>query len=39
MQNPYQIIQPCVKNLTNAWAYYLYHREEIESQITENKAA
>lgn len=27
------------EDLTNAWAYYLYHQEEIESQITENKAA
>lgn len=26
------------EDLTNAWAYYRLHREEIEQQIVENKA-
>src|SRR3990172_8633625 len=27
------------EDLTNAWAYYRTHREEIEQQVTENEAA
>jgi len=26
------------EDLANAWAYYFYHREEIENQIRENEA-
>jgi uncharacterized protein (DUF433 family) len=29
----------CAEDLTNAWAYYRAHREEIEQQIRENEVA
>jgi uncharacterized protein (DUF433 family) len=29
----------CAEDLTNAWAYYRAHREEIEQQIRENEEA
>lgn len=34
-----QVLQWVVQDLTNAWAYYRSHKDEVEQEIIENEAA